>query len=134
MKLSVVIPAFNEAQTIARVIERVRAVPYVTEIIVVDDASTDGTWAQVETVSVGNGIVALRHEQNRGKGAALRTGFSRVTGDYRLTNPFFLLCESPAIQWRVVNRLRVNSKKRMRIRCGRQIKCGQGRRVVADRD
>ncbi|MDZ4859405.1 MAG: glycosyltransferase family 2 protein [Candidatus Hydrogenedentes bacterium] len=82
MKLSVVIPAFNEAQTIAQVIERVRAAPYETEIIIVDDASTDGTWAQVETVSVGNGIVALRHEQNRGKGAALRTGFSRVTGDY----------------------------------------------------
>jgi len=82
MKLSVVIPAYNEAQTIAQVIERVRAAPYETEIIVVDDASTDGTWLQVEKAGQGDDLIALQHEENRGKGAALRTGFARVSGDY----------------------------------------------------
>lgn len=80
MKLSIVIPAFNEAATIAEVIARVRATPYDTEIILVDDASTDGTWERM--AEVGDGAVRIRHERNMGKGAALRSGFERVTGDY----------------------------------------------------
>ncbi|HRI89442.1 MAG TPA: glycosyltransferase family 2 protein [Candidatus Hydrogenedentes bacterium] len=82
MKLSIVIPAFNEAQTIAELVARVRAVPYETEIIVVDDASTDGTWKVIEALAGSGDVIALRHEANRGKGAALRTGFARVTGDF----------------------------------------------------
>jgi len=82
MKLSIVIPAYNEAQTIAELVARVRAVPYETEIIVVDDASTDGTWKVIEALAGSGDVIALRHEANRGKGAALRTGFARVTGDF----------------------------------------------------
>ncbi|OLE67500.1 MAG: glycosyl transferase [Acidobacteria bacterium 13_1_20CM_2_68_7] len=80
MKLSVVIPVYNEISTIRELIERVRAVPIQKEIVVVDDGSTDGT----RDVLLGMGspdLVILYHQKNRGKGAALRTGFARVTGD-----------------------------------------------------
>ena len=80
MKLSVVIPVYNEAQTIRAVIDRVRSAPFEKEIIVVDDASTDGTRQVLENLAL-PGVVVVRHDRNRGKGAALRTGFSRVTGD-----------------------------------------------------
>lgn len=80
MKLSVVIPVYNEAGTIVEVIRRVRNTPYAPEIIVVDDGSTDGTTDTLHEL-VGNGVTVLRHEVNRGKGAALRTGFAHVTGD-----------------------------------------------------
>lgn len=78
MKLSVVIPSYNEAATVRQVVERVRALPIEKEIVVVDDGSTDGTWELLRAIP---GIVALRHELNRGKGAALRTGFARATGE-----------------------------------------------------
>lgn len=81
MKLSIVIPAYNEAQTILHAIERVRATPYDTQIIVVDDASTDGTRDRLATVAETDNVEVLTHDRNRGKGAALRTGFARVTGD-----------------------------------------------------
>lgn len=83
MKLSVVIPAYNEGATIARVIDSVERarVPGVDEkeIVVVDDASTDET-ARV-LAALGERVRVLRHERNRGKGAALRTGFEAATGD-----------------------------------------------------
>ena len=79
MKLSIVIPAYNEAGTIAQVIERVQAAPYEKQIIVVDDASTDTTSKQIE--SLDGKVEFVKHDRNRGKGAALRTGFARVTGD-----------------------------------------------------
>jgi glycosyltransferase involved in cell wall biosynthesis len=82
MKLSVVIPVFNEAATVVELVEAVRSSPIDdVEIVVVDDCSTDGTRdilrADVEPMV----DVVVYHEENRGKGAALRTGFSRVTGD-----------------------------------------------------
>jgi glycosyltransferase involved in cell wall biosynthesis len=80
MKLSVVIPVFNEAATIIAVIKRVQQVAIEKEIIVVDDCSTDGTGEKLRSVS-GPDIKVLFHERNRGKGAALRTGFQHVTGD-----------------------------------------------------
>lgn len=80
MTLSVVIPAYNEADTITRVIERVRAVPVAKEIIVVDDCSTDGTRDALAELT-GDDVTILRHERNRGKGAALRTGFAVAQGD-----------------------------------------------------
>jgi len=80
VKLSIVIPVYNEAQTILPVLERVRAAPFEKEIIVIDDGSTDGTREALQTLSQPD-LVVLRHERNRGKGAALRTGFARVTGD-----------------------------------------------------
>ncbi|MBX7257777.1 MAG: glycosyltransferase family 2 protein [Candidatus Hydrogenedentes bacterium] len=81
MKISVVIPVYNEASTIAEVVACVKAVPYDTEIIVVNDASTDGTREALQALDNNDGVVVLHHEVNQGKGAALRTGFARVTGD-----------------------------------------------------
>ncbi|MCK4389840.1 MAG: glycosyltransferase family 2 protein [Desulfobacterales bacterium] len=80
MKLSVVIPVYNEAGTIKEILKRVEAVPQDKEIIVVDDGSTDGTGEWLTQISDEN-ITVLFHPVNRGKGAALRTGFERVTGD-----------------------------------------------------
>ena len=80
MKLSVVIPVYNEIGTIREILERVRAVPIPKEVIVVDDGSSDGTGDVLRGLSSPE-IVTLYHDRNRGKGAALRTGFARVTGD-----------------------------------------------------
>jgi glycosyltransferase involved in cell wall biosynthesis len=81
MKLSVVIPVYNEAATIAQLIERVRAVGLDTEIIVIDDCSTDGTGEVLKKLADAPDLVRLFHPVNRGKGAALRTGFAAATGD-----------------------------------------------------
>ena len=80
MKISIVIPVFNERDTIAQVIGRVRAVlgERPSEIVVVDDGSSDGTRDILRTV---DGIRLIEHEGNQGKGAALRTGFGAVVGD-----------------------------------------------------
>lgn len=81
--LSVVIPVYNEERTVAQVIERVRQsdVDLDLEMVVVDDHSTDGTWTRLQELSRAGDIRAFRHPENRGKGAALRTGFSKVRGD-----------------------------------------------------
>lgn len=82
MKLSIVIPSLNEARTIRAVLERVAATPYEKEIIVVDDGSTDHTPQILQEFSAHiHPLVMLRHPQRQGKGAALRTGFARATGD-----------------------------------------------------
>lgn len=81
MKLSVVIPVYNEADTITEVIGRVRETPYNVEIIVIDDGSTDETPDRLLAFADADDLCLLRHEANQGKGAALRTGFARVTGD-----------------------------------------------------
>ena len=80
MKLSVVIPVYNEIETINEILIRVQSVPHDKEIIVVDDRSTDGTTELLSQIS-DNNITVLFHPVNRGKGAALKTGFERVTGD-----------------------------------------------------
>ncbi len=80
MKLSVVIPVYNEIETINEILKRVQSVPHDKEIIVVDDRSTDGTTELLSQIS-DNNITVLFHPVNRGKGSALRTGFERVTGD-----------------------------------------------------
>ncbi|OGP88804.1 MAG: glycosyl transferase [Deltaproteobacteria bacterium RBG_16_48_10] len=79
MKLTVIIPVFNEARTILKVIERVKKVPIEKEVIVVDDASTDGTREILE--KSGEGVKLLFHETNQGKGAAIRTALPHVTGE-----------------------------------------------------
>jgi len=80
--LSVVMPAFNEAATIATCLRRVLAEASVAEVVVVDDASSDGTVALVEQLQGEDARIRLeRHASNRGKGAALRTGFAKVTGN-----------------------------------------------------
>ena len=80
--LSVVIPAYNEVKTVESLLHRVREVPLGLEVIVVDDGSRDGTRELLERLS-GEGLVDVLvfHEVNRGKGAALRTGFRSATGD-----------------------------------------------------
>ena len=80
--LSVVMPVYNEARTIAAAIERVLKAPVdlAKEIIVVDDASTDGTRQLLENMPSGE-IRLVFHDVNRGKGAAIRTGVAHATGD-----------------------------------------------------
>lgn len=80
LRLSVIIPVYNERETIVEAISRVRAVPLDREIIVVDDASTDGTPELVEPL-VGPDLKLLRQPVNRGKGAAIRRALEEVTGD-----------------------------------------------------
>jgi glycosyltransferase involved in cell wall biosynthesis len=79
-RITVVIPAYNEAPTIARQVGRVLSQGSPTEVIVIDDASDDGTARALEALGDPR-LRVLRHERNRGKGAALRTGFAAATGD-----------------------------------------------------
>jgi glycosyltransferase involved in cell wall biosynthesis len=79
--LSVVMPAYNERETIEEIIRRVLAVPVRLELIVVDDASTDGTRDILQELARTLPITVLSQPQNRGKGAALRAGFAAVRGD-----------------------------------------------------
>jgi glycosyltransferase involved in cell wall biosynthesis len=80
--LSVIVPVFNERATVAEVIRRIRAVelPVEIEVIVVDDGSSDGT-DKVLTAVGDSTVRVINHEQNRGKGAAIRTGMASVRGD-----------------------------------------------------
>lgn len=85
--LSVVVPCYNENATVHDVIEKVAVSPWVAEIVVVDDGSTDGTKEKVSLLgrTWKNPDVELRvllHRANRGKGAALRTGFTEATANY----------------------------------------------------
>ena len=80
--LSVIIPCFNEAATIERVVETVRAVPVATEIICIDDGSSDGTGDLLRQLATDGRIDYFEaHPENRGKGASIRSGLQAVTGD-----------------------------------------------------
>ena len=81
-RLTVVIPIYNEKDSFTLLLDKVLATPYRKEVIVVDDCSTDGSTDLVrEAARAHPEVKALHHEQNRGKGAALRSGFAAVTGD-----------------------------------------------------
>jgi glycosyltransferase involved in cell wall biosynthesis len=81
MKLSVVIPVFNEKNTIFEVVERVRNVDLPKEIIIVDDCSTDGTREILDSIPPSEDLKIVLQPKNSGKGAALRAGFAAVSGD-----------------------------------------------------
>jgi glycosyltransferase involved in cell wall biosynthesis len=83
MKVSIIMPAYNEAATIAEIIGKVLAVDVgcPKEVIIVDDASVDGTKDVLKTFIGGNNVRVVFHERNKGKGAAIRTGLNHVTGD-----------------------------------------------------
>lgn len=86
MRLSVIIPCYNEHQTAAEIVKRVRASAPEAEILVVDDGSTDGTQAILNDLQNGGqpNLHLLFHEKNKGKGAAIHTGITAATGDILL--------------------------------------------------
>ncbi len=81
MKLSVVIPVYNEKHTILQVLDRVRKAPFSKEIIIVDDCSTDGTRETLRELPPAEDVKIVFQPKNAGKGAALRAGFGLVSGD-----------------------------------------------------
>lgn len=85
MKISIIVPAYNEEKTVTKVLERLvafRVLGWTKEIVVVNDASTDKTLALVKDFTKKERIVLLEHSVNQGKGAAIQTGLSAATGDY----------------------------------------------------
>ena len=82
--LSVLIPVYNEARTLERLLDAVEERPEVSELVIVDDGSTDGTPEILETRDFKVRAQVIRHERNRGKGAALRTAIAAATGDVAL--------------------------------------------------
>jgi glycosyltransferase involved in cell wall biosynthesis len=79
--LSIVMPVYNERETILAIIDRVLSLPFVKELLVVDDGSTDGTRELLRETRFDDRVRILFHDRNRGKGAALRTGFGQATGE-----------------------------------------------------
>jgi glycosyltransferase involved in cell wall biosynthesis len=82
MKLSVVMPAYNEIDTIREIVKRVLAVPIEKELLIVDDGSTDGTRDVLRELDGRDGVRVLLQPANRGKGAAIARGFREARGDY----------------------------------------------------
>ena len=87
--LSVVIPVFNERATIEELLRRVQATGLPTEVIVVDDCSTDGTRELLQELAGSGAFRLLLHERNGGKGKALRTGFEVAQVDIALLDSTF---------------------------------------------
>ena len=81
MKLSVIIPVYNEETTIQEILQQVRAVELADEIIIVDDGSTDRTRELLKAEEAQPGTIVIYQAVNQGKGAAVRTGIDRATGD-----------------------------------------------------
>ena len=81
MKLTVVIPVYNEVHTLLTLVDRVQRVAVDKEIVLVDDCSTDGTRELLQRTTFPPNVTVRFHERNQGKGAALRTGFASATGD-----------------------------------------------------
>jgi glycosyltransferase involved in cell wall biosynthesis len=83
MKLSVVVPIYNERDTVRTILARVLATPHDKEVILVDDGSTDGTRQVLAEIEAEQrpGVRVIYHQANQGKGGALKTGFAAVTGD-----------------------------------------------------
>jgi len=84
-KLSIIIPIYNEYETLRALISKVEAVPYDKEIILIDDCSTDGTRDLLKEYEGRGNFKIFYHEHNKGKGAALQNGFSNAKGDIIVT-------------------------------------------------
>jgi glycosyltransferase involved in cell wall biosynthesis len=84
MNLTVIIPVFNEFKSIHEILRRVQATKLASEIIVVDDGSTDGTREALAALDGKEAIRVILHDKNRGKGSAVRTGISAARGDVLL--------------------------------------------------
>lgn len=80
MKISVIIPTYNEEENIKKVVHSVDQIKLNKEIIVVDDGSSDSTWKRVLELKLPN-LITVRHDKNQGKGAAIRTGVRKASGD-----------------------------------------------------
>jgi glycosyltransferase involved in cell wall biosynthesis len=81
VRLSVLMPVYNEEQTLEKTLQRLSVLPFEYEVIVVDDCSTDQTWEILSRLDF-PGLVRLRHPVNRGKGAAVRTALAAARGDW----------------------------------------------------
>ena len=81
MKLSVIMPVYNEFDTIREILRRVHDMKMADEIVIIDDGSEDGTRDILAEIDGKNGVRVILHERNQGKGAAVRTGLQEATGD-----------------------------------------------------
>ncbi len=81
MKLTIIIPVYNEAKTINEIVRRVRATGLVDEILAVDDGSSDGSRDLLARLNEQGQVIAIYHERNMGKGQAVRTGIEKASGD-----------------------------------------------------
>lgn len=84
MKLSVIIPIYNEVESIREILKRVKSTNLAWEIVLVDDGSTDGTRDLLKEMDGKDNVRVVLHEKNQGKGAAVRTGFEAAKGDILL--------------------------------------------------
>jgi glycosyltransferase involved in cell wall biosynthesis len=123
--LSVVMPAYNEEDTIAEILKLVLESPYVGEVIVVDDGSTDRTAAVVESLS-DERILLLRQSVNSGKGAALRRGFEKCTKQFVIVQDADLEYD-PGDYSRMINPL---LEGKADVVFGSRFHNGEGRRVL----
>lgn len=80
MKVSAIIPVYNEKETIHQIVKRVKKLPFKKEVIIIDDGSTDKTAEKLRRLKT-NGVILLSHQKNKGKGATIRTRLKKAIGE-----------------------------------------------------